>query len=70
MYVTDDNYPKAFYYCELAAKQGDASAQFGLAYLYLYGKGVPEDKEQAIYYFELAAEQGVEDAKDFLEEIK
>ena len=40
------------------AENGDASAQFDLAWYHYYGDGVPEDKELAFQWFLKSAEQG------------
>ena len=40
------------------AKQGDASAQASLGYMYSKGKGVKQDYTQAVYWYRKAAEQG------------
>jgi len=42
----------------MAAEQGDADAQFGLAFLYTDGKGVTQDYKKAVKWFSMAAEQG------------
>ena len=42
----------------LAAEQGDAEAQFSLAYMYDIGRGVLQDDTQAIRWYRLAADQG------------
>ena len=47
----------------LAAKKGDAEAQFNLGNMYHDGEGVPQDYDQALKYFRLAAEQGVASAQ-------
>ena len=41
-----------------AAEQGDIRAQVNLGYLYLEGKGVAQDYQQAIYWYTKAAERG------------
>lgn len=40
------------------ADDGDAEAQFGVAYLYDEGLGVPQDGVEAIRWYRLAADQG------------
>jgi TPR repeat protein len=40
------------------ANQGDADAQFNLAFLYHRGVGTPRDDRYAIYWYTKAAEQG------------
>lgn len=39
------------------AEQGDAKAQYNLAYCYEYGDGVVQDIDKAIYWYKKAAEQ-------------
>lgn len=45
------------------AEQGDRTAQHHLAWLYLIGRGVPQNDEEAIRWFRKAAEQGDSDAQ-------
>lgn len=45
------------------AEQGNATAQHHLAWLYLLGRGVPQDDQEAIRWFRKAAEQGDSDAQ-------
>ena len=40
------------------AEQGNAEAQYNLAFMYDYGEGVAEDDKQAVYWYTKAAEQG------------
>ena len=54
----------------MAAEQGDAKAQFGLAQLYEYGLGVERDEAAALEWYRKAAEQGEEDAIEKLKELK
>jgi hypothetical protein len=42
----------------VAAKQGDANAQYGLGWCYETGKGVTKDYSQAVFWHKKAAEQG------------
>ncbi len=42
----------------IAAEAGDAEAQVRLGRIYLEGRGIAADAEQAAYWFEKAAEQG------------
>jgi len=48
------------------ALQGDAGAQHDLGYLYLRGKGVPQDEAAAVTWFRKAADQGHTEARDNL----
>lgn len=45
------------------AEQGDPTAQHHLAWLYLIGRGVPQDNDEAVRWFRKAAEQGDSDAQ-------
>ena len=47
----------------LAAKQGDAGAQFSLGIMYGTGNGVPLDYVAAYMWYNLAAAQGSKKAK-------
>ena len=58
----------AMLYCE-AARIGSAEAQFRLGMQYAFGKGVPENREQAAALFQIAAHQGHAEAQNMLETI-
>lgn len=45
------------------AKQGDPTAQHHLGWLYIIGRGVPQDFEEAVRWFRKAEEQGDRDAQ-------
>jgi len=45
------------------AEQGNRDAQFGLAYMYYNGQGVPQDYSEAAKWFRKAADQGNVDAQ-------
>ena len=47
----------------LASEQGDATAQFNLAWLYYKGDGVVQDYHEAHKWWNLAAAQGAENAR-------
>ena len=47
----------------MLAERGDATAQHHLGWLYVIGRGVPQDYEQAVRWFRKAAEQGDTDAQ-------
>ena len=53
-----DKGTKSFQLYESKAKQGDADAQFNLAFLYHHGVGTIHDHRNAIYWFTKAAQQG------------
>ena len=64
----EDAYKKGDYATALKqwrplAEQGDASAQFRLAYMYVNGYGVPEDMTEAARWYRRAAEQGLAPAQ-------
>ena len=46
-----------------AAEQGDAFAQYSLAYMYDNGEGTLKDLNKAFYWYSKAAEQGVANAQ-------
>ena len=50
----------------LAAKQGDAEAQYKYGSMYEHGKGVPRSKEEAFKWYRRAAEQGHVQAQSIL----
>ena len=58
IYHLAKDYKQAFPVCSRAAKQGDASAQFNLGWMYYNGEGVPKNDREAVKWFRLAAEQG------------
>ena len=49
-------------YCQ-AAQQGDAEAQFSLAWMLTNGRGIERDDAQAAHLFQAAAEQGMPQAQ-------
>ena len=55
--ITND-YQKAFFWFQKAAKQGHTEAQNKLGILYYQGQGVPKDYNQAFYWYRKAAEKG------------
>jgi TPR repeat protein len=50
---------QAVYWCQKAADQGYAEAQYNLGVSYTFGKGVLKDDKQAVYWYQKAADQGV-----------
>ena len=54
----------------LAAEQGDALAQYFLGFMYVGGRGVPEDDVLAYMWWNLAAAQGNEDAQEDKDRIE
>lgn len=63
--VTQD-YKKAAYWYQKAAKHSDALGQRNLGSLYYRGLGVPQDSAQAEHWLRKAAEQGYADAQYLL----
>ena len=57
-YWYKENYEKAFTPYKKEAEQGNAEAQFFLAYMYDDGEGTEQDKQKAFYWYTKAAEQG------------
>lgn len=55
-------------YCT-ASRLGSAEAQYRLGMQYAFGKGVPENREQAAALFHIAAHQGHYQAQNMLETI-
>jgi TPR repeat protein len=45
------------------ASQGGAEAQFKLGWMYLAGRGVPQDNVEAVRWYRLAADQGYANAQ-------
>ena len=52
------DFSKAVYYYELAAKHGNRQAQENLGYCYYYGRDMEPDYEKAFHYFALGAFDG------------
>ena len=48
------------------AKQGDAYAQLWIGDCYFYGRGVPENKEEAVKWYLKSADQGYAEAQYWL----
>lgn len=59
----EQDFKKAVYWFQLSADQGYELAQYNLAVMYFYGKGVPQDKEKGMFYLKQAAEQGYDEAQ-------
>ena len=57
------NWKDAAKWCQIAAKQSFAGAQFNLGLMYLSGQGVPQDYAEAVKWCRKAAKQGVADAQ-------
>ena len=54
-----ENKIEALRWFELAAKQGDADAQYSLGWIYDYGEGVIENDMLALFYYRKAAEKNL-----------
>ena len=67
MYIYGRGVPRdheqAMYWFSRAAEQGEAMAQYNIAYMHLSGLGVPQDYQQAAYWYTKAAELGHTDAQ-------
>ncbi|OAJ69625.1 lytic transglycosylase [Methylobacillus sp. MM3] len=64
----DKGWSVAKLYCT-ASRLGSAEAQYRLGMQYAFGKGVPENREQAAALFQVAAHQGHFQAQNMLETI-
>ena len=60
--IREGRYGDAFELLMPEAKNGNAFAQYNVAYIYKNGLGVPENFEQAVYWYKQAAAQGDADA--------
>jgi TPR repeat protein len=63
------NYTDAMKYYLMAANQGDASAEYNVAWLYDNGDGVTQDYGQALQWYLKSANQGDRDAQNNLGEL-
>lgn len=54
----EQDFTKAVYYYDMAAKFGNRQAQENLGYCYYYGRNIPVDYEKAFHYFALGAFDG------------
>lgn len=63
--VTDPEMEAAKWYYK-AGEAGHAEAQYSLGLMFLVGKGVIEDRDEALRWIKLAATQGQAEAKRFL----
>lgn len=64
--LDSSDYPTALRELTPVAEGGDATAQFSLGKIYLYGWGVKKDGAEAVKWFRKAAEQGNAKARDML----
>jgi len=53
------NYTEAFNWYKLAAKNGNADAQYNLAMLYYEGKGICKNDKEAFKWLQEAAAKGL-----------
>lgn len=56
------NYHAAFLRLLSEAEKGQPDAQYAIGYMYYYGQGVVEDREQAWHWINCAAKAGQPDA--------
>ncbi len=75
MYDTGRGVPQsnedALKWYRMAAKQGEARAQYNLGLMYANGQGVPQDYVQAYFWISLSAAQGNRhalEARDYFDE--
>ena len=64
----NDYWEEASLYCK-ASRLGSIEAQFRLAMLYAYGKGIPKNRAYAATLFSIASRQGHQEASNMLEII-
>ena len=57
-YLKWRNYAEALRWYRMAADQGDSVAQYSLAQMYDFGRGVPADYAEAARWYQMAAERG------------
>ncbi|MEB3736273.1 hypothetical protein ULF88_24320 [Halopseudomonas pachastrellae] len=55
----EQDYAKAFELYSEAAEQGDAAAEFSVAYMYDFGEGVELDDLKAVEYYTRAADRAM-----------
>lgn len=60
--TVDDNYARALDTYQQASSRGDLIADYDLALMYMYGKGIPVDYTKAHSLFKQAADQGMANA--------
>ncbi|QOL19720.1 hypothetical protein [Candidatus Bodocaedibacter vickermanii] len=65
-YIDEENYEKAFELLLIAAKDGEAEAQYNLGLMYDQGK----DYTKALRYYKLAADQGDVVAEAAFDELR
>lgn len=66
-FFVDQNYELAFQSLLPLANQGDPDAQYGVGYLYYYGKGIPTDRVSGVKWIQKSAAQGFPNAVKALE---
>lgn len=69
MYIEKKDYKQGVYWCQKAADQGDATAQFLLGDCYYKGNGVAKDLDMAKHWLKKAAAQGSDNAYELLEQF-
>lgn len=62
-YYSAEKYSEAENWYRKAAAQGHAAAQFNLGFIYVNGRGVPQDDAEAVRWFRRAALQGHAEAQ-------
>lgn len=62
----EQNYEKAFYYYNMAAKKGSPEANYRLGICYYHGNGTKQNYKIAFRYFKMAEKQGLFEAQNWL----
>lgn len=70
LYLDEKEEAKAFPYILKTAEMGLPEAQYLVGSMYLYGKGVEANREEALQWLQDASDAGDEDAWDLLNEIQ
>lgn len=70
LYLDEKEEEKAFPYILKTAEMGLPEAQYLVGSMYLYGKGVEANREEALSWLQEASDAGDEDAWDLLNEIQ
>ena len=68
-YITDKNFDLAYDTLMPLANDGNAEAQYGIGYMYYYGKGMQPNKEAGIFWIKKSADNGFLKAKEAMQLI-
>lgn len=69
LYMENKEEEKALPYLLKAAETGNRKAQYMAGYMYIFGKGTEENREEGIFYLEQAAQGGDQGAEKLLAEL-